>query len=169
MKLRQAYPEDLETMMIIINQARQSLAQANIPQWQEGYPNRQTLKQDLQQQQAYLWVQENRVLGLAVLQAGIEPTYVKLTAGQWQAATAPYITLHRVALADEARGQGQAVPFLKACIQQAHCLGVDQVRTDTHRLNLPMQHTLLTAGFIYRGRLQVASKLDPERWAYQYG
>ena len=54
MQLRKATMEDLDTVMDILRDGRNQLAERGIDQWQGDYPNEEHIKEDIQHGWAYL-------------------------------------------------------------------------------------------------------------------
>ena len=104
--LRRAQLQDLPAIMKIIDDAKELLKKNGSPQWQNGYPNQETLTQDIAMQTNWVLINDNKVAATATLQLTPEPTYRNITQGQWQQPDEPYATIHRVAISSNYRGQG---------------------------------------------------------------
>ncbi|AUJ33063.1 MAG: GNAT family N-acetyltransferase [Liquorilactobacillus nagelii] len=166
--IRPATLTDLPAMMGIIEEARQLLAVDNIPQWQDGYPNKESIKQDIENEIAYVLVNDQQVAGVAALQTWPDPDYSEIFAGAWQRPDQKhYATIHRIAIAQRYRGQHLAQLFLSNLTSQAWQLGFDQVRIDTHPTNQRMRHLVTKSGFDFAGEVHLKERAVPERLAYQ--
>lgn len=136
---RPASEEELPRILEIIRQAQRRMAAAGSRQWQDGYPASEHIANDLKQ--GYGWVltdddeekspigavasmekiNDSGVTDKAVGAARIvaygavvfdgEPAYEALD-GHWLT-NGPYVVVHRLAVADEALGQGFGTEFLK--------------------------------------------------------
>jgi GNAT superfamily N-acetyltransferase len=164
---RKATPADLTAMMTIINEAKQLLKNAGSPQWQNGYPNIETLKADVLREVAYVLEYDTKIAGMVVVQPGIEDSYTAIGEGSWESVEAPYATIHRIASANAFKGQGIGKQLLAHAVQLAPSLAVHNVRIDTHRFNKAMQRILAESGFTYCGKVYVKGYEDNERLAYQ--
>ena len=151
MEIRLAFPNEVEDIMTIIEEARSYLAQSGSDQWQSDYPNKETIFEDVLQGQGWVGLQDGQLLAYAAVIDGHEPAYDAIYDGKWEHNNHRYLTFHRLALADSARGQGLALTFLQGLIEGHD--GPD-FRCDTHEKNKAMQHILEKLGFHYwQGRL----------------
>lgn len=75
--LRQATPDDLPRIIDIIDGAKKTLRDRGVEQWQQGYPNEEILKQDIQEDISYVLVLNGTVVGTAALQQGYAKTIKK--------------------------------------------------------------------------------------------
>lgn len=159
-RIIQAKPSDLPTIMGLIDIARQTMrANGNADQWPDGYPSEEAIQNDIDQQTGHLCLDEygTRVAYFAFI-PGPDPTYAHIYNGQWADELTPYSVVHRVASTPESHGIFREI--LQYCDTQCNNL-----RIDTHRDNLLMQHCLLTNGFKYCGIIHQVN--GEERLAYQ--
>ena len=61
--------------------------------------------QDMTRKESYVCQCGGRIAGTAALCLREEPNYRKIYGGQWKTA-GPYGVIHRIAVADDAKGQG---------------------------------------------------------------
>ena len=108
-----------------------------LDQWQKGYPSREIWENDIKSQQAWVAIEGNLVLG----------------AFAFQTAPDPYASMHRVCVADTAKGKGVAGKMFAFGFEMARQLGFNSLRIDTHPGNLPMQRALSKSGFVYCGEI----------------
>lgn len=160
MEIRLAFPNEVEKIMTIIEEARNYLAQSGSDQWQTGYPNKETIFEDVLQGRGWVGLEDGQLLAYAAVIDDHEPAYDAIYDGKWEHNNHRYLTFHRLALADSARGQGLAQTFLQGLIEGHD--GPD-FRCDTHEKNKAMQHILEKLGFHYCGKVVY----EGERLAYQ--
>ena len=165
--LRRAQLQDLPAIMKIIDDAKELLKKNGSPQWQNGYPNQETLTQDIAMQTNWVLINDNKVAATATLQLTPEPTYRNITQGQWQQPDEPYATLHRVAISSNYRGQGLSKLLFSNLLTVGQMQGIKNFRVDTHRSNKAMQHIAENFNFKKRGIIKVNDQNDPERLAYE--
>lgn len=164
LELRRAKPEDAEAVGGLYAQARAALRAAGVDQWQDGYPDARDALEDIQAGMGYVIEENGRVLAYACLGFGEEPTYRVIEQGRWLG-EGEYGYLHRVAVADSAKGRGLAGMLFDELKRQAKERGVQIVRGDTHRDNLPMQRVMAKNGLEYRGVIHVED--GTERLAFE--
>lgn len=165
MLIRKTTPADLPAIAALYDQARAAMKAAGIDQWQDGYPNGDSARQDMEDGTGYLLEEGGEVLATACLAFGHEPTYDSIEQGAWADLTQPYGYLHRVAVSPAAKGKGCAGLFFAELKRQAQAQGVKGIRGDTHRDNQPMQRVMEKSGLAYRGVIHVED--GTERLAYE--
>ena len=160
MEIRLAFPNEVDAGMKVIEDARKTLAKAGSDQWQNGYPDADTIIEDIISGQAYVALDEGELLAYAAVTKSPEAAYEAIYEGAWQDGETEYLVFHRIAVAADAQGQGVAQTFLEGLIE-----GFDYLdfRSDTHAKNKAMQHIFEKLGFKPVGKVPV----DGERLAYQ--
>lgn len=162
MDIRQAFPNEVDAIMVVIESARQTLAQSGSSQWQgdDGYPSQENIFDDILQGQGYVALIDGQIVAYAAVIDGIDPAYERIYDGAWKHDNHRYIAFHRIAVLNAFQGQKVAQTFLQGLIE-----GTDghDFRCDTHKENLAMQHILEKLGYVYCGKVPI----DGERLAYQ--
>ena len=160
MEIRLAFPNEVNAVMKVIEDAKKTLAQSGSDQWQNGYPNADIIIDDIISGQAYVALEEGEVIAYAAVTRSPESAYDAIYEGSWQGGEPEYLVFHRIAVARDAQGQGVAQTFLEGLIE-----GFDYLdfRSDTHAKNIAMQHIFGKLGFKQVGKVPV----DGERLAYQ--
>lgn len=166
MEIRKTLPGDLLTIGQLYNEARAALKAAGIDQWQTGdYPSAYDAQLDMENGVGYVLEDDSRILGVAVLAFGHEPTYDVIEQGSWLTNAGEYGFLHRIAVSGEAKGKGVAGMFFEELKRQARKRGIKVIRGDTHKDNLSMQRVMAKAGLEYRGIIHVED--GTPRFAYE--
>ena len=160
MEIRLAFPNEVDAVMKVIEDARKTLAKSGSDQWQNGYPNADIIIDDIISGQAYVALEEGELLAYAAVTKSPEKAYEAIYEGDWQDGDSEYLVFHRIAVAADVQGQGIAQTFLEGLIE-----GFDYLdfRSDTHAENKAMQHIFEKLGFKKVGKVPVAG----ERLAYQ--
>lgn len=161
--VRKAESRDLEDIVAIIKDAKALLKAQNSSQWQEGYPNRTSIEEDLDNRQGWVLVKGGQVAAYMAA-TDFDPNYeVPIWAGSGR-----YWALHRFAIKKDFRGQGLSQLLLKRVIAFGQESGIKSFRLDTGKQNQAVQHLADKLGFVYRGIITVTSdSVDPERRAYE--
>ena len=146
MILRKTSLSDVDAVLEIIDFGKDYLKSQGIDQWQQGYPNRQSILDDIQNGEGYVLEMNGEIVGTAMLSFGGEPTYENLEGGQWLASE-PYGVLHRVAVLPKFKGQGLGLSLIEQAGELCLKRGVYSLRVDTHQENKSMQNLLTKAGF----------------------
>lgn len=161
MKLRLTTLADVDAVMTIINQAKEYLKSQGIDQWQDGYPNEESIINDINNHEAYVLEKDNEILATAMISEAKEPTYDYIE-GKWLQDN-PYLVVHRIAIRDDQKGQGLAKFVLDEAIKLYP--NNDSIRMDTHDDNQSMQRFLVKYGFSYCGTIYLAN--NDKRRAYE--
>lgn len=142
--IRPATEADLDAVAAIYDAARAFMrANGNDVQWVGGYPGRESAARDLAGGWLLVLDEGAGPVGCMSVLPGPDRTYASIEGEPWLN-DGPYTVMHRLAVAESGRGRGGA---LLAWLCERH----DNVRADTHELNLPMQRALERAGFVRRG------------------
>lgn len=154
MEFRRARESDLEGIMKIIRDAKKSLKAANIDQWQNGYPDADTIREDIGKGQSYILTDGEKIIATAAVTFLEEKDYKGIYEGRW-GGSETYAVIHRLAILTEMKGKGLADLFLEQIEafvreQQYPC-----IRTDTHEDNVRMQRLLVRNGFHFRGLIYI--------------
>ena len=79
MNLLRAKKKDLKGIMDIIKDAQELLANQNIDQWQNGYPNESIISNDIDNNESYLLKSHDQSpIATAMFSTKNEPTYSKI-------------------------------------------------------------------------------------------
>jgi RimJ/RimL family protein N-acetyltransferase len=136
---------DLHRIEEIYANARAFMAaNGNPTQWNNGYPQKDLLEEDIRLNRLYVVEEENEIKGVFVFFIGADPTYAYIE-GSWRSEM-PYGVIHRIA----GVGGGIFPAALEFCLRE-----IKHMRIDTHENNKPMQHVVEKAGFSRRGIIYV--------------
>ena len=157
--IRPARPEDLGAIMAVLDAAKGIMrASGNTGQWVGGYPSEEAILGDIAAGGGYVVADNGKPVGYFAFLPSPEPTYGKIYGGEWLDDSLPYHVVHRIGSYPEVHGVFASI--------MDWCFKADpNIRIDTHRDNLIMQHNILKHGFSYCGIILLAS--GDERLAYQ--
>jgi GNAT superfamily N-acetyltransferase len=172
MNIRATTPQDIDTVMNIIEEARGTIAALGINQWQNGSPNRVMITEDMARGQGRVVTDEDgHIIGTFALIYTGEPTYARIFDGAWRTShtaedgSVAYIAIHRVAVSVSHRGSGVSTAMMEYAEEFARILGKASLRIDTHEGNTVMRRMLEKHGFIPCGTIFLQNG-DP-RVAYE--
>ena len=157
--IREAKPTDITDIMQVMEAAKRIMrSSGNMLQWGEGYPSEAVIISDMDKHGGLVIEDEGRIIGYFAFLPSPEPTYSKIYNGHWLDDTQPYHVVHRIASYPEIHGIFSSI--------MDFCFSHDaNIRIDTHKDNLIMQHNALKHGFTYCGIIYLAN--GDERLAYQ--
>lgn len=151
MILRKAEHADTNTIWEILQQAIEQRRRDGSSQWQQGYPNLQTVQDDIEQGYGYVLVENEQIIAYAALIFGIEPAYNEID-GKWLT-DGDYVAVHRVATAEAVKGQGVATKLFRMIEPLSAEHGVFSIKVDTNFDNLPMLRILEKLDYTYCGEI----------------
>ena len=151
MILRKAISSEHPVIWNILQQAIEQRKQEGSEQWQNGYPNEQTVEDDIANGYAYVLINDNDVIAYAAIIFGIEPAYNDID-GKWLT-NGDYVAIHRVATSDAAKGKGVATKLFKLIEDLSARHKVYSIKVDTNFDNIPMMKILDKLNYTYCGEI----------------
>lgn len=140
-------PEIWTILQDVIEQRRKD----GSTQWQSGYPNPQTVADDIAKGWGYVLMEGEAILAYAAIIFEEELAYNQIE-GQWLT-NGPYVVVHRVAASHLAKGKGVATQLFKMIEQLAISQGVYSIKVDTNYDNVPMLKIMERLGYTYCGEV----------------
>ena len=165
MIVRKMTLEDMARVGEITDSTRIYFKNAGSPQWQGEYPSNETFSLDISRSIGYVCDDDGSVCGFCAIVGGDEPDYANIYDGEWKN-DRKYISLHRVAVAEEYKGKGVAALMVEEAVRVAKDAGVLDIRCDTHEKNTNMRRMLEKNGFCKCGTVYLCKDGTP-RVAYQ--
>ncbi len=147
MQFRKTEEKDLDAVMQIIDAAKEYLKAQEIPQWQDGYPNRESFQIDIKNESSYVLEENGKVLGTIAVYLNGDRNYCKIYKGNWLSTDQPYAAIHRVAVDANRKGNGIAGKMIEEVVKLCLEKRIFSIKNDTHRLNQSMQKMLEKNGF----------------------
>ena len=157
---------DVSQIMNVIRDAQEFLKEQGVDQWQDGFPDEATIKDDIKYLQSYVFVEEDEIIGFMAINFGEEPSYQTIYDGAFQCNTKQYATIHRTAINKKYRGKGLSIRMFFLAEQLANKHEMDSIRMDTHRNNQLMQHLAVKYGYEYCGVIKL-ERSNMERIVYE--
>ena len=75
MQIVRAELSDIDAIMACIADAQRFLARLGVDQWQDGYPTREIIEQDILRGESFVMTEDGEVIATAVISFAGEPTY----------------------------------------------------------------------------------------------
>ncbi|MBN1068661.1 GNAT family N-acetyltransferase [Clostridium sp. ZS1] len=150
MEFKKSTEEDISNIMRIINEAQIYFREQKINQWQNDYPNIDTIKEDIKNDYSYVFLMDKQIVATLALSFDGEKTYDIIYDGKW-ISNNKYAVIHRMAVNNSHKGNGIASKIFKntemICLEK----GVHSIKIDTHVENKAMQNLLKKNNFHYCG------------------
>jgi GNAT superfamily N-acetyltransferase len=151
MILRKATLSENGIIWEILQQAIEQRKQDGSEQWQNGYPNEQTVQEDIANGFGYVLVEQDLVIAYAAIIFGLEPAYNEID-GKWLT-NQDYVVVHRVATSNEVKGRGVATQLFQLIENLSLEHAVYSIKVDTNFDNIPMMKILDRLGYVYCGEI----------------
>lgn len=154
MEFRKSELKDLPAIMAILKAAQQYFKEMGIDQWQDGYPDVQTIRQDIEQGISWVMTDAGVIMATAVISFQGDENYKVMEEGRWLTKQS-YAVIHRIAVLPKRKGQGLAGQFLNFAEELCRKHQIRSVRIDTHADNRPMRRLIEKSGFQYCGVIRL--------------
>ena len=163
LRYRKSGEVDVDAIMTLIADAQNWFRGQGIDQWQDGYPTRDIILNDVSEGNSYIVECNGTIVATAVISFDGEPTYAEIKGKGWLNENS-YAVVHRVAVADAFRRKGIALEIL--CYTEMLCRerGVQDIRIDTHADNRAMRALLKKLGYTHCGRIALTSGASREAY-----
>lgn len=148
---RKAGAADADRIWEILQQAIERRRLDGSRQWQDGYPNPDTVKKDLANGWGFVLVDEKGVIAYSALILNDEPAYDQID-GAWLT-LGDFLVVHRVAVSDRVAGKGIATRLFKAIEQHAIVQHIPSIKVDTNFDNPAMLRVFEKLGYMYCGEV----------------
>ena len=97
MKFRKSRKSDIKEIINIIEEAQSYFKANSIDQWQNGYPNEESIMNDIESDESYVLLKDDKVIATAYLSFSGESDYDVIYDGKW-ISQGDYAVVHRVAV-----------------------------------------------------------------------
>lgn len=153
-KLRKAGIEDRDKIWTILQQAIERRRQDGSSQWQNGYPNLDTVESDIAKGFGYVMTVDGEIAVYSALIINDEPAYSTIE-GAWLS-NGEFVVVHRVAVDEKFAGQGMVKKLFDHIEEFTKSNGIQSVKVDTNFDNTAMLKILEGKGYSYCGEVCLA-------------
>lgn len=164
MEFRKTLKTDVDEIMNIIEQAQAYFKEQGIDQWQNNYPNVETINNDIDSDTSYVLLKDGKVVATAVVSFDGEETYNHICDGKWLS-NGEYAVMHRVAVDNNYKGLGLSSQIVSHVVELCRKNNVHSIKIDTHEDNISMQRLLKKNDFKYCGKINLRD--GAERAAFE--
>jgi ribosomal protein S18 acetylase RimI-like enzyme len=155
--IRYANKKDLDTILMIVEDARELSRSLNSKQWlgKDNYPNLETFSKDIANNELFVYLFKNKVVGFCAISSKPEPTYLKIFEGKWLTSNQPYIVFHRLAVSKQFYGKGIGSELLSFAESIGRQNKLKSIRLDTAKENQPMRKLVDKLNYKYCGLIKL--------------
>lgn len=149
-EIRTGRIEELQEIMEMIARCVAAMQAGGSDQWDEHYPNRDVIGEDLQRGTLFVAQGDGRILGIIVLDENQAEQYRTI---DWKQAEGTPLMMHRIAVDPEAQGQGIARKLIAFSEEYAVREGYNSIRLDTYAKNTAALKLYRGLGYDQRGEV----------------
>lgn len=150
---RSATADDIANIWTVLQQAIELRRLDGSSQWQNGYPNVQTVEQDIKNGYAFVLTKNENIAGYVAMVPNYEPAYENII-GKWLR-EGEFLVIHRVAVGSDWRGKGIAKEIFRRAEEYATKNGMQSIKVDTNFDNAAMLAILDKLGYLYCGEVML--------------
>jgi len=148
---RKALPIEVPRIWDILQQAIIRRKKDGSNQWQDGYPNPQVIKNDIEKGAGFVLTEGAEIIGYCALLINDEPEYGRIV-GQWLTNN-DFVVFHRIAIAEGHLGKGLAKKMIQFIEGFALENNVYSIKADTNFDNGAMLSIFEKLGYTYCGKV----------------
>lgn len=150
-QFRLATPSEVPEIWKILQQAIKKRKEDGSDQWQDGYPNPEVIKKDIDKNAGHVLLNGEAIIGYCALLINDEPEYEKII-GEWLS-NEDYVVFHRVAITEDYLGKGLASLLLRHIEEYALSKNIFSIKADTNFDNPAMLYLFEKMGYKYCGEV----------------
>jgi len=165
---RLAKTSELPLIWNIIKQAIKRRKKDGSNQWQNGYPNPEVIKQDIEKKVGFVLIENEIIVGYTAVLINDEPEYEKIE-GKWLS-NSSYVVFHRIAISENHLGKGLAQKIFKSIEEYALKNNIYSIKADTNFDNSAMLNIFKKFDYTYCGKVYFrgSPRLAYEKMLSQY-
>ncbi|MGO4770236.1 N-acetyltransferase family protein [Flavobacterium sp. W22_SRS_FK3] len=151
LSLRKGNLSEVPEIWEIIKDAIEQRRLEGSTQWQDGYPNKLSIENDINNGFGYVLTENETIVCYAAIIFDIEPAYEAIE-GKWLS-NGNYVVVHRVAVSKLAKGKGIATKLFEKIENLAIQQNVYSIKVDTNFDNIPMLKIIDKLEYTYCGEV----------------
>ena len=130
--IRKAVSSDLDLVDCIFKRAIITMEKNHISQWDEKYPTRNILDEDIGKSQMFLGLIDNHVVSVAVINQEFDEEYHY---ANWNYPEESFAIIHRFCVNPDFQNRGIAVATMKELEKQIKDMKINTIRLDAYSQN----------------------------------
>jgi GNAT superfamily N-acetyltransferase len=146
---RKAEITDVSEIWIILQQAIKRRKNEGSDQWQDGYPNLEVVKNDIENNYGYVLTDAKIIIGYCAIIINDEPEYLNIE-GKWLT-DFDFFVVHRIAISESHIGKGLSKTIIENIEDLARNINIHSVKVDTNFDNIAMMKIFDKCGFTFCG------------------
>ncbi|EQB88440.1 GNAT superfamily N-acetyltransferase [Clostridium punense] len=127
-----AEEKELQEIINIFNDAIEEMNKHNILQWDEVYPDKNTIENDIRNKELYVGKIHSEIACVYAVNDECHEEYIN---GNWKYPKATYAVIHRMCVNPKFQNQGIGILTLNHISEKLKSEGVETIRLDAFSLN----------------------------------
>ena len=162
--IRKATFSDIESILVLTQACAKDMISKGIYQWNEHYPNAEAFHNDIKQDDLYVLIHENSVIGSIVISPLMDDVYLPI---KWRTPSDKNIYIHRLAVHPSYQGQGFAQKLMDFAEHFAKVNDYHSIRLDTFSQNDRNQRFYEHRGYQRLGSIYFPKKSEHPFYCYE--
>ena len=150
-KFRKAEITDINTIWELLQRAILRRKEDGSNQWQDGYPNLDVVKKDVDHGSGFVLTDADIIVGYCAVMVNDEPEYANIQ-GKWLTDD-DFVAIHRVAISETYLGKGLAKKIMLHVEEYAVSNGIFSIKADTNFDNFSMLKVFEKLGYVFCGEV----------------
>lgn len=156
---------EIETIIALTRACGKHLRENGIDQWDENYPDLESIKKDIQTKTLFTYKVKDEIVGIVVLNETQDKEYAEIN---WRTPLdSKNIVVHRLAVLPNYQGQGIARKIMNFAEEFAVKNKYDSIRLDTFSQNPRNQNFYLKRGYTELGSVFLKYKKEHPYICYE--
>ena len=159
---RPAKSSEASQIWQILKDAIQRRKEDGSNQWQDGYPNIDVVKKDIERKIGFVFTQNETIVGYTAVIINDEPDYLNIE-GKWLT-NQDFVVYHRVAISEKYLNKGLAKKMMLCIEQYTLSKKIYSLKADTNHDNIPMLKIFEKMNYTFCGTVYIR---ESPRKAYE--
>lgn len=156
---------EIDSILALTKACGKHMRDNGIDQWDENYPNRESILNDLETETLFAYREGDEILGIVVLNESQDEEYGEI---DWSTTdNDKNIVVHRLAVQPDQQGKGLARKLMDFAEQWAKEQNYDAIRLDTFSRNPRNQKFYTNRGYTDLGPVYLKYKKDHPYYCYE--
>lgn len=162
--IRKATRQDLNSAKLLTEACAAAMQAKGIFQWNEHYPSRERLLEDIEREELFVLEEQGKILGIIVLTPQIDEEYISV---QWLTPGGNNLYVHRLATHPVTWGKGYGQKLMDFAEKLALEQGFESVRLDTFSQNKRNQKFYESRGYERLGNIFFPKQSEHPFYCYE--
>ena len=157
MIIRKAINTDLENIMKMYKSCVAGMIKSGIDQWDDTYPDTETISQDLENQTYYVTEEKGEIIGGINIDQNQDSTYLDIN---WQDASTQFLVVHRLGVKEGNWGDGIGKSLMIFTEELVMKKDLKSIRLDTYSGNPKAMEFYRRLGYRELGTIDLKPNKD---------